>query len=438
MTRLFLRLYAAMLVVLVGALLAFAFALRPPPPTLPVPPMLQPLLATPDTLTAPFADAVDPARRAAAEGALAGTLGLPVAVVPRARVDATLSPLQARRLARGEPVVDVFDTPVPALIVALPDQPFVVVVHADGGIGPASRGAVVMGVLLLLAAAGGVLTLRPLQLQLAQLTDAARRLGRGELNARADLPPDVAVGELGGAFDDMAARVADLVRGREELLAAVSHELRTPLARVRFATDLLADEPDARRRAARAEQLQADVDGLEEIVGELLRYATLADGERVTDTAAVDLADVARSAVAAAAGILGDKALSLTVEAAVVRGDARLLERAVRNVVSNAARYADGAVAVSVRREGGDAVVDVDDDGPGVPPADRRRVFEPLVRLDAARSRDAGGAGLGLALTARILAAHRGAVTVEDGPLGGARFRLRLPAASASEAGFTP
>ncbi|OLT15184.1 hypothetical protein BJF78_16380 [Pseudonocardia sp. CNS-139] len=120
------------------------------------------------------------------------------------------------------------------------------------------------------------------------------------------------------------------------------------------------------------------------------------------------------------------------VDAQPVRviGDRGQLARVVRNLVDNARRHARSRVAVTVRRVGDQAVLEVRDDGPGVPPADRARVFERFVRLDDARARADGGSGLGLAIVAEVVAAHGGSVELDDASGGGALFRVRLPAAA--------
>ncbi|MCP9955147.1 ATP-binding protein [Actinomadura madurae] len=106
------------------------------------------------------------------------------------------------------------------------------------------------------------------------------------------------------------------------------------------------------------------------------------------------------------------------------------LSRVVGNLLDNAERYAGTAVRLSLREEAGAAVLRVADDGPGVPPGDRERIFERFVRLDDARSRDDGGAGLGLAIARDLVLAHGGAITVGDAPGGGALFEVRLPVTS--------
>ena len=114
-----------------------------------------------------------------------------------------------------------------------------------------------------------------------------------------------------------------------------------------------------------------------------------------------------------------------------VRGDTTSLAQVVRNLVDNAARHADAAIAVAVRDAGDQVELSVDDDGPGIPEDQRDRVFERFVRLDEARARDAGGSGLGLAIVKEIVTAHGGTVTVSSAAgLGGARFVVRLPAAA--------
>jgi signal transduction histidine kinase len=110
-----------------------------------------------------------------------------------------------------------------------------------------------------------------------------------------------------------------------------------------------------------------------------------------------------------------------------VSGDEPALRRVLRNLGDNAARHARHRIAFALAEDGGWAVLHVDDDGPGVPADERTRVFERFVRLDSARARSDGGAGLGLSIVAEIVAAHGGTAVVEESPLGGARITVRLP-----------
>jgi len=117
------------------------------------------------------------------------------------------------------------------------------------------------------------------------------------------------------------------------------------------------------------------------------------------------------------------------VSAGRVDGERRVLEMVIRNLLDNASHHATSEVAVGVQHDDGQVVLTVDDDGPGVPPEDRERIFERFARVDDGRARNDGGAGLGLALVRRVVTAHHGTVVCTESPLGGARFEVRLPAA---------
>ncbi|MFT4625676.1 MAG: signal transduction histidine kinase, partial [Myxococcota bacterium] len=240
-------------------------------------------------------------------------------------------------------------------------------------------------------------------------------------------PPrrDGPTGPLAVAFDEMADRIQALIESRQELLNGVSHELRGPLQRLRFGVDLLEVEDDAAERARRVTDIQGDIDELDALVEELLAWSRLGAGAELSLTE-VD-AGALLAAVSEDAGRLRPEVIvAVRTDGPVVASlDRRLFTRAVANLVSNAVRYADGQVSVVVEDVGGCLQVRVDDDGSGVPSADRARVFEPFVRLDAARARDTGGVGLGLAISSRIAAAHGATLTVGDGELGGASFVWR-------------
>lgn len=113
-----------------------------------------------------------------------------------------------------------------------------------------------------------------------------------------------------------------------------------------------------------------------------------------------------------------------------VNGDASALSRVVRNLLDNAARHATSQIDVEVRRESGAAILTVADDGPGIPAADRQRVFDRFVRLDSSRSRGGGGSGLGLSIVAEIVAAHDGQISITGRPGGGTVVTVQLPAAT--------
>lgn len=211
------------------------------------------------------------------------------------------------------------------------------------------------------------------------------------------------------------------VERQRRFVADASHELRSPIASLRTQLEVgsahpqLLDVPGAVLDTVRLQQLAAD----------LLLLARLDAGERPAETR-VDLGALVADEVAQRA----TDRVPVTVEAAAgleVSGSRGQLARVLGNLLDNAQRHTKTEVRVRVRREAGDVVLAVGDDGAGVPESERQRIFERFVRLDEARGRDDGGAGLGLAIARDVALRHGGSLTVGPGPGGGALFELRLP-----------
>ncbi|HEY8979364.1 MAG TPA: ATP-binding protein, partial [Streptomyces sp.] len=203
--------------------------------------------------------------------------------------------------------------------------------------------------------------------------------------------------------------------------ADASHELRSPIASLRTQLEVAAAHPELLDLDGAVE----DTVRLQHLAADLLLLARLDAGERPHLTP-VDLTALARETASGRTGVRTDTAPGVEVP-----GSRGQLTRLLANLLDNAARHARTGVEVTVRREGADAVLTVADDGPGVPLADRERIFERFVRLDDARSRDDGGAGLGLAIARDIAVRHGGSLSVGEGPEGGAVFELRLPVTAA-------
>jgi signal transduction histidine kinase len=144
----------------------------------------------------------------------------------------------------------------------------------------------------------------------------------------------------------------------------------------------------------------------------------------------VDLDDLLFEEAERARGTAKVRVDAAGVSAGRVSGDQGQLAKLIRNLSDNAARHADSAIAFSLERHEGEVVLGIEDDGDGIPPDERERIFERFVRLEEARDRDSGGSGLGLAIVAEIAEAHGASVAVRRGELGGARFEVRFPAAS--------
>jgi signal transduction histidine kinase len=220
-------------------------------------------------------------------------------------------------------------------------------------------------------------------------------------------------------------------RRQRGFVADAAHELRSPIASLRTQLEVAAAHPDDVALAQAVPGLLANVDRLARLAEDLLQLARLDDGvpllQHLVDFDDLVFAEATRARAVAPASVEIDVS---QVSAAQVQGDAAALGRLVRNIIDNAVRYAEARVLVTLHAVDGIAELVVSDDGPGVPAADRDRIFERFTRLDDARTHGIGGAGLGLAIVRAVTAAHGGTVIVADGA-SGARFVVRLPASTA-------
>ena len=232
-------------------------------------------------------------------------------------------------------------------------------------------------------------------------------------------------------MNQMLGRLEDSRDRQQQFVADASHELRSPIASIRQSAEVARAHPGALPEGELASAVLEESVRMQRLVEQLLLLTRADEGVVVRTPRDVDLEDLALTE-ARRVGRSGLDVETSGVGAGRVRGDQSSLGQVVRNLVDNAARHADHAMAVSVREIGDSVELTVEDDGPGIPEAQRQRVFERFVRLDEARARDAGGSGLGLAIVKEIVAAHGGNVAVSSSRLGGARFVVRLPAATES------
>jgi signal transduction histidine kinase len=216
--------------------------------------------------------------------------------------------------------------------------------------------------------------------------------------------------------------------------ADASHELRTPLTVLKGGIEvaLLAPRPAEEYRQALQSSLE-EVERLVRLAEDLLLLSRTSTGAGVPRKP-VELEPIVLEALDVGARFARETALSVQLKEsvpAVVIGDATDLGRALRNLVENAVKYtpAGGRVELALTRADGWASIVVQDTGPGIDPADAERVFQPFVRLDAARARSTGGTGLGLSIARSIVMAHGGTLTLESTPGAGSRFTIRLPLA---------
>lgn len=259
-----------------------------------------------------------------------------------------------------------------------------------------------------------------------RITEEANRIAPSTSGDRLPVPESGdEIAELTATLNGMLDRLdAGLIRQRQ-FVSDASHELRSPLTAVRGAAELLASDgslsPESEPSLA---ALRRGAERLEVVLDDLTRLAS-AGGP--LERREVDLADLVQDEVLA----IQQPTPAVTVDTSRVTPATGLanpvqLARAVNNLLANALRHADRRVEVGAEVQDGRIVIIVDDDGPGVPPADRKRIFDRFVRLDDDRSRHTGGSGLGLAIVASIVADHGGTVTCTSAPLGGARFTVRL------------
>jgi len=266
-------------------------------------------------------------------------------------------------------------------------------------------------------------TLRPVEAIRTEVADiSAQALGR-----RVPVPgTGDEVGRLAETMNAMLDRLESASRRQREFVADASHELQSPLASFRAQLEVALAHPDGTAWPDVAAELLADSDRMERIVADLLYLARVGDVAPQPVSTPVDLDDIVLDECRRLHGHSGVRLDTTRVSAAPVRGAREELRRMVRNLLDNAVRHAAGRVTVELSEADGTAVLVVQDDGAGVPEADRERVFERFVRLDTARSHDVGGTGLGLAIVRAVAQRHHGTVLVEPSPQG-ARFVVRLP-----------
>jgi len=287
--------------------------------------------------------------------------------------------------------------------------------------------AVVSPVLALLL--GGVAwwitgrTLRPVD----AIQKEVQGIRGGDLHRRVPVPDtDDEIAELARTMNSMLERVEAAGVRQQQFVDDASHELRTPLTRMVTDLEIAIAHPDEEAAATTLHRLLEDATDLDRLLHDLL-YVARSSNDRVVVNDEVDLDDIA---LRNARELRARSTLTIDttgIGAACAIGDGRELERAVRNLLDNAERHARALVAISTTTSDGFCQIVIDDDGNGIPIADRDRIFERFTRLDEARSRTDGGAGLGLAIVHEIASRHRGHVIVADAPTGGARFILAIP-----------
>ncbi|MDT5266278.1 MAG: hypothetical protein QOI90_2904 [Mycobacterium sp.] len=253
-------------------------------------------------------------------------------------------------------------------------------------------------------------------------------ISAAQLHRRVPQPKaDDEIGRLAATMNRMLARLESARDSQRRFVSDASHELRSPITTIRQHAEVALAHPDRITTTELADVVLAEELRIQRLVEDLLVLAR-ADEHVPPQRAPVDLDDLAFEEARRLRSTTSLQVDTSAVGAARVHGDVDALRRVLRNLGENAARHATTRVDITLADRGGDVVLTVGDDGPGIPEAERQRVLKRFVRLDESRSRDDGGSGLGLAIVDEVVRAHGGSVSISQSPLGGARVEVTFPA----------
>lgn len=271
---------------------------------------------------------------------------------------------------------------------------------------------------------------RRLTRRLEALQHSVEKWGDGDLSVRIPVAGDDEVGFLATRFNHAAQQIETLVKARDALLASqksllanASHELRSPLTRIRMGLEFMGDPRDDAGNRAK-DEIARNIGELDQLIDEILLASRL--DAREADLGTIEPVDLLGLAAEECARTNATLEAQVDGGELIVPGVSKLLRRAVRNLLENARRHADGHASLALTQTDTTACIQVCDNGHGVPEAFQERIFEPFYRLPGASERD-GGVGLGLALVKSIALRHGGSVRCGNRPTGGACFEIRLP-----------
>jgi signal transduction histidine kinase len=267
--------------------------------------------------------------------------------------------------------------------------------------------------------------LRPLLRDINLITHGAQRFAADYREPLATADNTTELTGLARNLDDMSTRLSGLIQSQKELIAALSHEMRTPLARIRFALAIIGNRGGTELKEP-LDDVDRDVQEIDHLIASMLNYARLDHPDLHMNWQQVPVSPWLEQTVDKCRQADTDITVATDDAPDSVWMDARLMALALSNLLVNACHYAKHRVQCSVRQENDEYLVQVEDDGRGIPESERESIFKAFTRIDGSRSRDTGGYGLGLAIVARIASLHGGSVAVSQSEgLGGARFTLR-------------
>jgi two-component system OmpR family sensor kinase/two-component system sensor histidine kinase RstB len=267
----------------------------------------------------------------------------------------------------------------------------------------------------------------PMSRDLEHLKKATKEFGQGEFEAKAPAAKSTMIAPMISSFNMMAARIKRLIDAHKELTNAVSHELRTPLARSKFALQMLDSVKTDEKRQKYQLQIANDIRELEELINEMLVYASFDSDKPELNFTQTNIADlISLQSTSHDQFIHSIEFVNLMADP-LVCCDGYFIDRALSNFISNAIKYGKGKVRITLSKTTKDCSICVEDDGEGVADEFKQIIFDAFSRGDNSRNRDTGGFGLGLAIVARIMEWHQGYASIGDSELGGASFTLTWP-----------
>ena len=262
---------------------------------------------------------------------------------------------------------------------------------------------------------------------LVNIRQTAEQLGQGNLKARTENVKGWLFKPLANVLNNMGTHIEHLVSTNQTISHAMAHELRTPLARMRFELSMLEESNDEQEKLLLQKGMSDDINELETLISASLNYFKMQQSNIELNLTQVSLKQWSEK-VCQSLALFKPKEFELTCNSQDVLAiiDTNLAETIVKNLLLNAFKYATHKAVLNITKQKNSVIIEIDDDGPGIPFEAREKIFMPFARLDTSRTRSTGGYGLGLAYVKLMAEFHNGNAFVVTSPLGGARFVVSL------------
>ena len=262
---------------------------------------------------------------------------------------------------------------------------------------------------------------------LVNIRQTAEQLGQGNLKARTENVKGWLFKPLANVLNNMGTHIEHLVSTNQTISHAMAHELRTPLARMRFELSMLEESNDEQEKLLLQKGMSDDINELETLISASLNYFKMQQSNIELNLTQVSLKQWGEK-VCQSLALFKPKGFELTCNSQDVLAiiDTNLAETIVKNLLLNAFKYATHKAVLNITKQKNSVIIEIDDDGPGIPFEAREKIFMPFARLDTSRTRSTGGYGLGLAYVKLMAEFHNGNAFVVTSPLGGARFVVSL------------